>query len=162
MEFGGGLDTGKEISHGSKTLYKDHLALHLCAHKKNERTEYHAGAYPGGYTHTHYVHQRGMLRYTSVYTHTVLSTHTTQPVNKRKRAPLSDEKTGDQPRPNGGEPFVIEGPFVFEMFSLLRPTWLVEQESDCGGLACHFSRVPLEVIYFRVVTFANRQHRPCN
>jgi len=95
LEFGGGLDTGKEISHGSKTLYKDHLALHLCAHKKNERTEYHAGAYPGGYTHTHYVHQRGMLRYTSVYTHTVLSTHTTQPVNKRKRAPLclSDEKT---------------------------------------------------------------------
>ena len=33
----------------------------------------------------------------TVYIHTVLNTHThtTQPVNKRKRAPLSDEKTGD-------------------------------------------------------------------
>ena len=30
-----------------------------------------------------------------VHTRTVLTTHTTQPVNARKRAPLSDEKTGD-------------------------------------------------------------------
>ena len=35
-------------------------------------------------------------------------THTTQPVNEWKRAPLSDEKTGDQPRPNGGKPLVVE------------------------------------------------------
>ena len=33
-------------------------------------------------------------------------TYHTHPFNKRKRAPLSNESTGDQPRPNDGEPFV--------------------------------------------------------
>ena len=51
----------------------------------------HAGVYPG---------QPGRgTRCT--HSHTIpLTTHTTQPVNERKRPPLSDEKTGDLPRPN--------------------------------------------------------------